>query len=182
MSEQYNEEDELPNIWAIIRLLDDKITAVADIVQRKEPVTVNFTFLDDTKTCIPPSFGSEYASGMDIRSVEEHVLRPGETYAYSTNIAVEIPVGYDIKVHSRSGLAYKNGVFVLNSPGVIDCDYRNEIKVILHNTGKNSFNVCVGDRIAQIILYKTEKMRLYQTTVLSETLRNMNGLGSTGVK
>ena len=147
-----------------------------------KPKTVFYSFVNPNIKTILPTQGSDHASGMDIRSVEDRILRHGETYAFSTNIAVEIPNGYDIKIHSRSGLAYKNSVFVLNSPGVIDNDYRNEIKVILHNAGFLDFKVETGDRIAQMILYKVEKMELQELETLSTTKRNMAGLGSTGIK
>ena len=136
-----------------------------------------------------PVYSTKGAAGMDIRAFldEDIKIGPGETYIIPTGIHVEIPKGYEIQVRSRSGLSIKSGLFVLNSPGTIDSDYRGEIKVILHcvtypkGVGENSA-IKNGDRIAQLVLSKVETIDWQHSFELKKTKRNTKGLGSTGVK
>lgn len=127
-----------------------------------------------------PFYAKEGDSGMDIRSNEEKVIWVGKVEIISTGIYVEIPKGYEIQVRSRSGLAAKRGIFVLNSPGTIDSQYRGEIKVILYNVGDDSYEVRKGERIAQLVLQKVPKINWKPVNKLSKTKRNEGGLGSTG--
>ena len=129
-----------------------------------------------------PSYATPEASGMDIRAAVEEVfvLPAGEYGMVPTNISVEIPEGYEIQVRPRSGLAAKNGVTVLNSPGTIDSDYRGEVKIILINHGKESFVIKRGDRIAQLVVSKVYRASLDEVKDLNETLRNEGGFGHTG--
>jgi dUTP pyrophosphatase len=146
---------------------------------------VKYKKFDETKELFLPSYQTEGASGMDLISIERVCMHPGTTHIISTNLTVEIPQGYEIQIRPRSGLAAKNGVPVLNSPGTIDSDYRGEIKVILFNSSKNYFNICIGDRIAQMVLAKVEKMVLMKVVnkdELSVTERGEGGFGSTGLK
>lgn len=130
-----------------------------------------------------PSYKTRGAAGADICAFlkENLVIRPGERAAVPTGISVEIPEGYEIQVRPRSGLAFKNGVTVLNTPGTIDSDYRGELMVILINLGKEEFTVKNGDRIAQIVLAPALQASFVQTETLSQTQRGNGGLGSTGV-
>ncbi len=143
---------------------------------------VKYKKFDNTKELFLPSYQTDGASGMDLMSIENVIIDPGITYAVSTNLSVEIPTGYLIYVTPRSGLAIKNSITILNSPGLIDEDYRGEIKVILHNAGKLPFSIKKGDRIAQMTLFKYEKIELFESNELSNTKRGIGGFGSTGIK
>jgi dUTP pyrophosphatase len=129
-----------------------------------------------------PSQGTPHSSGVDLRSVEEGVLMPGEVRSFGTGLFVEIPPGYEFQVRSRSGLALKNHVMVLNSPGTVDADYRGEIRVILYNAGSEPFEVKRGDRIAQMVLCPVFRPVFLEVDDLSDTDRSSGGFGSTGVK
>lgn len=120
------------------------------------------------------------SSGMDLYSAEEKIILPGKWEVISTGIAVEIPYGYEGEVRSRSGLAKNHGVFVLNSPGTIDSDYRGEIKVILMNLGDEPFKVNIGDRIAQLVISPITRVEVFEVEELSSTERNDGGFGHTG--
>lgn len=119
---------------------------------------------------------------MDLRSTADCVLLPGERIAVGTGLVVEIPEGYEFQVRPRSGLALRHGVTVLNAPGTIDSDYRGEIRVILVNFGLEPFTITRGDRIAQMILARTERVSWIEETAVSETQRGEGGFGSSGVK
>lgn len=129
-----------------------------------------------------PSYQTEHSSGMDLYSAsnEEIILKPSEYTLIPTNLIIEIPEGYEAQVRPRSGLALKHGITVLNSPGTIDADYRGEVKVLLINHGKNDFIVKFGERIAQMIIAKYEKVELESREELTETVRGAGGYGSTG--
>jgi len=127
-----------------------------------------------------PRYATAGAAGADIMSTEECVIPINCSKLISTGVFLEIPEGYECQVRSRSGLAAKHGVFVLNSPGCVDSDYRGEVKVLLHNAGKKPFSVAVGDRIAQLIFASVERAN-FVVGDLSETKRNDGGFGSTGV-
>jgi len=136
-----------------------------------------------------PSYESAGAAGMDIKALIPQtdigttaiLVNPGESRVIPTGLFVQIPVGYEIQVRSRSGLAAKYGILVLNSPGTIDSDYRGEIKVILHNSGKDSFIVGNGDRIAQLVLCPVVQAEMVATDEFDKTERGAGGFGSTGV-
>lgn len=129
-----------------------------------------------------PSYQTEHASGMDLYSSSDAdiILKPSEYKLIPTNLIIELPEGYEAQVRPRSGLALKHGITVLNSPGTIDADYRGEVKVLLINHGKIDFTVKFGERIAQMIIAKYEKVELEQRNELSETIRGAGGYGSTG--
>lgn len=103
-----------------------------------------------------PEYVTEGSAGMDIRAAvkESLLIKMGEIVMVPTNLSVEIPLGYEIQIRPRSGLAAKNGVGILNSPGTIDSDYRGEIKIIMFNFGKEDFTIQKGERIAQLIISK----------------------------
>ena len=140
--------------------------------------------IDDKFLDIPlPAYATEDSSGLDVRAAldEPFTLKKGEISMVPTNLSVEIPKGYEIQVRPRSGLAAKHGIGVLNSPGTIDADYRGEIKVILFNFGKDNFIINRGERIAQLVIAKHERVTWQEVDVLSETERGSGGFGSTGV-
>ncbi|MGN0729921.1 dUTP diphosphatase [Treponema sp.] len=135
------------------------------------------------KNAVVPSYKTEGAAGADVCAFLESpvVIRPGERALIPTGLSFEIPSGYEIQVRPRSGLALKNGVTVLNSPGTIDSDYRGELKVILANFGQEDFVVNSGDRIAQIVISQVSAACFIPVNSISETLRGAGGFGSTGV-
>ena len=130
-----------------------------------------------------PNYETEGAAGMDLRAnIEEAItLKPLERAIVKTGLFIALPVGFEAQVRPRSGLAAKKGVTVLNSPGTIDPDYRGEIGVILVNLSNDDFVINDGERIAQLIIAKHERVNWQEVTVLSETERGAGGFGSTGV-
>ncbi len=126
-----------------------------------------------------PAYQTEGSSGLDLYASEEYLLSPGDFKMVSTGIAIEIPSGYEGQVRARSGLASKFGIGVLNAPGTIDSDYRGEIKVILFNLSKKEFKIKRGDRVAQLVISKVEKVNLRETKELESTKREDGGFGST---
>ncbi len=133
------------------------------------------------KNIILPEYKTDGSSGMDLMAnVEQTVkLLPGEKKIISTGIMAAIPKQYEIQIRPRSGLAAKNGISVLNTPGTIDSDYRGEIKVILINLGKDIFEIKKNDRIAQMIVCPIIKVELEEVESLPETVRGKGGFGST---
>ncbi|WP_299047881.1 dUTP diphosphatase [uncultured Polaribacter sp.] len=130
-----------------------------------------------------PTYETEGAAGMDIRANIENsiTLKPLERAIVKTGLYIALPVGYEAQVRPRSGLAAKKGITVLNSPGTVDADYRGEIGVILVNLSHENFIVNDGERIAQLIIAKHERVQWKHVSVLSETERGSGGFGSTGV-
>lgn len=131
-----------------------------------------------------PGYATDGSSGLDLRAAvdPEMIIVKGKVGLVPTNLRVEIPVGYEIQVRPRSGLAAKNGIGVLNSPGTIDSDYRGEIKVILFNFGEEDFVIKRGDRIAQMVLSKVYRANLIVTDELNNSSRGEGGFGHTGKK
>jgi dUTP diphosphatase len=129
-----------------------------------------------------PQYATKGSSGMDIRaSLDIPVtLHPLERTLIPTGLFVEIPNGYEIQIRPRSGLAIKQGITCLNSPGTIDADYRGEIKIILINLSSEEQVINSGDRIAQMIIQKVEKAEFEQVEILNETERAAGGFGHTG--
>ena len=129
-----------------------------------------------------PSYKTKGASGMDLMAfIKEPIeLKPGKSCLVPTGLSIAFPKQYEIQIRPRSGLAAKNNIGVLNSPGTIDSDYRGEIKVIIFNHGNKDFIVNNGDRIAQMVIAPIEKMELEETKSLPETIRGEGGFGSTG--
>ena len=129
-----------------------------------------------------PTYKTEGASGMDLMALlnEPINLKPNSSCLVPTGLAVAFSSEFEIQIRPRSGLAAKNNISVLNTPGTIDSDYRGEIKVILFNHGKNDFLINNKDRIAQMILTPVIKIDLEETDDLQETIRGEGGFGSTG--
>ena len=131
-----------------------------------------------------PSYSTPGASGMDLRANLEEpiILSPMEIKLIPTGIKAEVPLGYEIQVRARSGLALKYGISLVNGVGTIDSDYRGEIGVILINLGKKSFTINHGDRIAQLVVAKYEYVEIEEVEELTETKRDPSGFGSSGIK
>ena len=129
-----------------------------------------------------PSYKTNGASGMDLMAWIDNpiILKPGTSCLVPTGISVAFPQEYEIQVRPRSGLAAKNNISVLNTPGTIDSDYRGEIKIILFNHGNENFLINNKDRIAQMVLTPIVKMQLEETNELPDTKRGKGGFGSTG--
>ncbi len=130
-----------------------------------------------------PNYETEGSAGMDLRANldESVVLKPLERTIVKTGLFIALPIGFEAQVRPRSGLAAKKGITVLNSPGTVDADYRGEIGVILVNLSNEDFVVNDGERIAQLIIAKHERVNWKEVTVLNETERGAGGFGSTGV-
>jgi dUTP pyrophosphatase len=130
-----------------------------------------------------PNYETEGAAGMDLRAnIEEAItLNPLERAIIKTGLFIALPVGFEAQVRPRSGLAAKKGITVLNSPGTVDADYRGEIGVILVNLSNAAFVINDGERIAQLIIAKHERVQWKEVEVLNETERGVGGFGSTGV-
>lgn len=128
-----------------------------------------------------PIYATSGAAGADVYSVEEVVIPPKSWKLISTGLECRIPAGWELQVRPRSGLALKNGISVLNTPGTIDSDYGGVLKVILINQSNEEFTVVVGDRIAQIVVAPVYQATFGWTTETKETSRDSAGFGSTGV-
>jgi len=129
-----------------------------------------------------PQYETAHAAGMDMRAFigEEMVIKPMQRMLVPTGLHIELPVGYEAQIRPRSGLAYKHGISIVNSPGTIDADYRGEIKVLLINFSDTDFVVNNGDRIAQMVIAKHETVIWDAAEQLSDTARGEGGYGHTG--
>ncbi len=131
-----------------------------------------------------PNYQTEASAGMDLRANLPEgnvVLKPLQRVLIPTGLYIELPMGFEAQIRPRSGLAYKHGITVLNSPGTIDADYRGEIKVLLINLSDQPFEVVHGERIAQMIIAQHEQIDWEEATELSDTVRGAGGYGHTGV-
>ena len=131
-----------------------------------------------------PKYETEVAAGMDLPAAidQDWTLISGERALVPTGLAISLPTGYEAQIRPRSGLAIKNGITVLNTPGTVDADYRGEIKVILVNLSKKDFTIERGMRIAQIVITPAVRAVLQEVDTLPQTLRGGDGFGSTGTK
>jgi dUTP pyrophosphatase len=127
-----------------------------------------------------PAYATDGAAGMDIVAAESLTLRPGARAAVATGMALAIPPGWEVQVRPRSGLALKNGITCLNTPGTIDSDYRGEVKIILANLSDEYFEVKRGERIAQLVPAQVQRAMLIEVEELDDTKRGSGGFGSTG--
>jgi dUTP pyrophosphatase len=144
-----------------------------------EPITVKII----NKSANPlPAYATEGSSGMDLRANLETAIRlqPMQRVLVSTGLFIELPMGYEAQVRPRSGLAIKQGLTCLNSPGTVDADYRGELKVVLINLSGEEQTIQHGDRIAQMVMQKVEKAQLVQVNELNDTHRGEGGFGHTG--
>lgn len=131
-----------------------------------------------------PAYATEGSSGLDIRAnlTSPELLRPMERKMIPTGISLEIPLGFEVQVRPRSGLAWKHGITCLNSPGTVDSDYRGELKVILVNLSNEDFVVNNGERIAQMVVSRVVHAALQPASTLEETVRGEGGFGHSGMK
>tara|TARA_B100001093_G_scaffold457279_1_gene468873 strand:- start:80 stop:520 length:441 start_codon:yes stop_codon:yes gene_type:complete len=137
-----------------------------------------------SKNITLPKYETDGSSGMDLAAnIENEIeISPGKTAIIPTGLAVSIPKNFEIQIRPRSGLAAKNQISVLNTPGTIDADYRGELKVILINLGEKKFKIEKGLRIAQMVLCPVTRATLKEVDILEETERGAGGFGSTGIK
>ncbi len=131
-----------------------------------------------------PAYETELSAGMDLRANLEApiMLEPLERALVPTGIFISLQPGTEAQIRPRSGFAFKHGITVLNSPGTIDADYRGEIKVLLVNLSNDTFTINDGDRIAQMVIARHERIQWQETETISETARGAGGFGSTGTK
>lgn len=131
-----------------------------------------------------PEYATDHSAGMDLRAnlKEPIVLKPLERTLVPTGLFIELPQGHEAQIRPRSGLAFKHGLTVLNSPGTIDADYRGEIKVLLVNLSNDNFTIQDGERIAQMVIARHETIEWYAVMELEETKRGAGGFGHTGTK
>ncbi len=131
-----------------------------------------------------PQYATAGSAGMDLSAAVENdvTIGPSKREVIPTGVCIELPEGFEAQVRPRSGLAAKNGITVLNTPGTVDSDYRGEIKVVLINLGDTPFAVTRGMRIAQMIIARHERATLVETETLSDTARGAGGHGSTGIQ
>src|SRR6185437_12225708 len=143
---------------------------------------MNIRIINRSKNNLP-AYETMHAAGMDLRAdLEETVsLKPMERRLIPTGLYIELPEGFEAQIRPRSGLAFKHGIGIVNSPGTIDADYRGEIKVLLINFSDQLFEIKAGDRIAQMIIAKHEKASWIEVEELNETTRGAGGYGHTGV-
>lgn len=152
------------------------------MVNIMERAKVNIKKLNANATV--PTYGSEYAAGADLYACldGEVTIAPHATVLIPTGIAMELPIGYAGLIYARSGLATKKGLAPANKVGVVDCDYRGEVKVALHNHGEVAQTVASGERIAQLVIAPYLTAQFIEQEELSETVRGEGGFGSTGSK
>ncbi|ACM92504.1 deoxyuridine 5'-triphosphate nucleotidohydrolase [Nautilia profundicola AmH] len=127
-----------------------------------------------------PAYQTKEAAGFDLHSIEDVIIKPGERKLIGTGLAFEIEFGYEVQIRPRSGLAFKHGITVLNTPGTIDSDYRGEIKVLLINHSNEAFEIKKEERIAQAVIAPVVQAEIIEVEELSDTERGAGGFGSTG--
>lgn len=143
-------------------------------------MNINIKKLDEK--AIIPTYGSEFAAGADLYACidKEQIICAGETFMVPTKIALELPIGYAGLIYARSGLASKKGLAPANKVGVIDCDYRGEVMVALHNHSNTDASILPGERIAQLVITPYITANFIEQTKLSDTVRGEGGFGSSG--
>ena len=147
-----------------------------------KPLRVQVIRLPHGRDLALPAYQTEGAAGMDLLAAvsKTQALKPGGRILVPTGLIMEVPPGYEAQVRPRSGLAFRHGVTVLNAPGTIDSDYRGEVQVLLVNLGEQAFRIARGERIAQLVVQRVERVELYRAEDLSDTHRGAGGFGSTG--
>ena len=156
------------------------------MVAKSKSITVEIVRLPQAKDLPLPTYQTVGAAGMDLHAaialVEPLTLEPNARALVPTGLIFQLPVGFEAQVRPRSGLAFKNGVTVLNSPGTIDSDYRGELQVLLINLGQMSFEITRGMRIAQLVIAPVTRAKLVEVKTIAATVRGKGGFGSTGVQ
>jgi dUTP pyrophosphatase len=150
----------------------------------QEPINILFQKLEHFGSLPLPQYETAGSAGMDIRAAnsEPVTLKPGERQLIPTGLKMALPKGYEAQIRPRSGLAYRSGITMLNTPGTIDSDYRGEVKVLAVNLGEESFVIRHGDRIAQIVIAPILQAVTSVVDELPDTSRGEGGFGSTGLK
>lgn len=147
--------------------------------------TLNIIRLPHAEGLELPSYETKDAAGMDLRAAVAEgsslILKPGKRELVPTGLVMELPTGHEGQIRPRSGLAYKNGITCLNTPGTIDADYRGEIMVLLINHGDKDFEITRGMRIAQMVIAPVQQVSVTEGSLASKTERGEGGFGSTGV-
>ena len=146
-----------------------------------QKIEVPIQLLDGHSEAILPQYQTEGSAGLDLKSAEETTLEAGKRALISCGFSMALPAGFEAQIRPRSGLAYKKGITVLNSPGTIDCDYRGEVKVLLINHGDEDFKIEKGDRIAQMVIAAYQPINWNVVADLEESERGAGGFGHTGV-
>ena len=143
---------------------------------------MNIRIINKSKNNLP-AYETIHAAGMDLRADLEStvILLPLERKLIPTGLHIELPEGFEAQIRPRSGLAFKHGIGIVNSPGTIDADYRGEIKVLLVNLSTEVFEINTGDRIAQMVVAKHERVNWQEVEILNETSRGEGGYGHTGI-
>lgn len=147
-----------------------------------DPVGIGVKRLPHGEGLELPRYATGGAAGMDVVSAEDVTIPPGGRHAVATGLSMAIPHGFEIQVRPRSGLAFKHGITVPNTPGTIDSDYRGELKVLLINHGTETFAIARGDRVAQLVLAPVTQARWVEVDELDDTERGGGGFGSTGTR
>lgn len=147
-------------------------------------ITVQFQRLPHLRDLPLPEYKTEESAGMDIHAAPEQpvILEPGQRKLIATGFKMSIPRGFEAQIRPRSGMAYKNGITILNSPGTIDSDYRGEVKLLAVNLSDVTFTINRGDRIAQMVISPVYQPEIIEVDELDETVRGEGGFGSTGSK
>lgn len=145
--------------------------------------TISFKRLEHAANLPLPSYESEHAAGMDLRAAldESITLAPGERSLIPTGLQMALPAGYEAQIRPRSGLAHREGITMLNTPGTIDADYRGEVKVLAINLGETPFEIQHGNRIAQMVIAPVVQGSPKEVDQLPESERGSGGFGSTGI-
>lgn len=154
------------------------------MTETSEPVVVQIVRDEGCEDLPLPSYETAGSAGMDLRAAVEEplTLEPGQTTMVRSGLRIALPPGFEAQVRPRSGLALKHGVTVLNSPGTVDSDYRGPVNVILCNLGSEPFTIARGDRIAQMVIARVERVEWIEVAEVNETERGGEGFGHTGVK
>ncbi len=149
-----------------------------------QKLSVSIVTLPHAEDLQLPNYATEHAAGMDLCAAvaNDVVIEPGKRALVPTGLSIALPEGYEAQVRPRSGLALKNGITVLNSPGTIDADYRGEVQVILANMGPEAFTITRGMRIAQMVVASYARVAWEEVSELPSSARGTGGFGSTGLK
>ena len=152
----------------------------------KKKIEINFLDVSESGCENFPKYQTIGASGLALAARPDIgksgiEIKPGEWDLVPTGIAIELPKGLEAQIRPRSSVAFKNGVTILNSPGTIDSDYRGEVKIMLINHGQETFTVKPGDRIAQMVITRIERVNLKKSEFITKTIRGSGGFGSTGI-
>jgi dUTP pyrophosphatase len=183
LDEMYVDQTEEPNYDAIVNTFGLDLNELGREMENYSP-TISVVFSKSNLDAVTPKYAYESDSGFDLHSTEEVWIESMDRRLIPTGIHIDIPDGYEIQVRSKSGLALKEGLMVLNSPGTVDQGYTGEIQVIIFNTSKHRVNITKGQKIAQAVLCPVVSgkwITLVEKKEINEKDRNANGFGSTGI-